>query len=46
MNRILKVTLSHPYIEEGGPDESCEMRRLIRKPLEVMCTTSDARGVL
>jgi len=38
MNCTLRVTRSHPYIEEGGVNYFCEMWRLIIEPLEATCT--------
>jgi hypothetical protein len=43
MNRTLRVTRSHAYIEEGGANCFRENRRFIRRPLEATRTTQDAR---
>jgi len=37
------VKLSHPCIGVRENNRFCEVRRLIKRPLEDMCTVSDAR---
>jgi len=44
MNRILRVTPSHPYIDEGGANSFLETRRLVKEPLEATWTVQKRLG--
>ncbi|KEH39883.1 hypothetical protein MTR_1g014660 [Medicago truncatula] len=44
MNRILRVTMSHPYIGEGGANGFRKMWHLIRGSLEGTCMVQERRS--
>jgi len=44
INRFLRVTRSHPYIEEVSTYYFREMQCIIKGPLEATCMAYDAQG--
>jgi len=42
MNRTLKVTWNHPYLEERDANDFSQMQLLIKEPLEATYTMHEA----